>query len=261
MDPIKKILVTGANGQLGLSLKDIALDYPNYQFHFKNSLELDITKEKQIQEFFVKNNFNYCINCAAYTNVEQAEKTPEIAFKVNAEGVKNIAKVCKKFEVLLIHISTDYIFDGEKNEPYTIHDIPNPVNEYGKSKLAGEKYIQKILTNYYIIRTSWLYSKIHGENFYKTILEKAKKGEIIKITDEQVGCPTDTKNLANFILNQLISQKIKFGIIHFSDQAAMSWYDFACQILEVNGFNHYDLLVKDRNYRSFAKRPKNSVLL
>tara|TARA_R110002033_G_scaffold169897_3_gene211431 strand:+ start:230870 stop:231655 length:786 start_codon:yes stop_codon:yes gene_type:complete len=260
MEKTKKILVTGANGQLGLSLKDVSLNYPNIQFHFKNSTELDITNEKQIEELFAISNFDYCINCAAYTNVEEAEKTPEIAFKVNAEGVKNIAKACKEFEVLLIHISTDYVFDGEKKEPYTVADAPNPINEYGKSKLAGEKYIEEISNYYYIVRTSWLYSKIHGRNFYKTILEKAKKGEVIKITDEQVGCPTDTKNLANFILEQLITRKEKFGIIHFSDQVAMTWYDFACQILKVNGVNNNELLVKDRNYRTFARRPNNSVL-
>lgn len=257
----KQILVTGSNGQLGLTFQDLEINYPDIEFTFLNSSQLNITSKQNIESVFVKNNFDFCINCAAYTNVEQAEKTPEIAFKINAEGVKNISKACKTYNVKLIHISTDYVFDGEKKEPYTIHDIPNPINEYGKSKLLGEKYIQEILKDYLIIRTSWLYSKIHGKNFYKTILKKAVAGEILNITDEQIGCPTDTENLAIFIINQLIYQKIKFGILHFSDQTVMSWYEFAKKILTDNKLDKATKLVRADNYRSFAKRPKNSVLL
>jgi dTDP-4-dehydrorhamnose reductase len=255
-----KILVTGASGQLGLSIQDISKEYPTIDFYFKDSKELDISNEKIVNQTFNQNNFDYCINCAAYTNVEQAEKTPELAFAVNAEGVKNIAKACKAFDVTLINISTDYVFDGEKNEPYTTEDTPNPINEYGKSKLAGEKYIQEILDDYFIIRTSWLYSKVHGKNFYKTILEKAQKGELISVTDEQIGCPTNVDNLTKYLLHIISTNSDNYGIHHFTDGVAMTWFDFAVQILKNNSFNPKMLLVKDRNYRTFAKRPKYSVL-
>ncbi len=257
---MKKILVTGANGQLGLSFKDAETNYLNYQFFFKSSEALDITNEKQVQEIFTQHNFDYCINCAAYTNVEQAEKTPGVAFKVNAEGVKNMATICKKFNTVLIHFSTDYVFDGQRSEPYTVYDNPNPINEYGKSKLAGENHIKEILPPYIMVRTSWLYSKIHGKNFYKTILEKAIKREIIKVTDAQLGCPTDTVNLVYFVLSLIANNQTNDTIFHFTDGVPMTWYDFACQILQDNGFNKNELLVKDRNYRSFAKRPLFSVL-
>lgn len=255
-----KILVTGASGQLGMTIRDSVKNYPELKFDFRNSNELDITNPEIVNSVFNKIAFDFCINCAAYTNVEQAEKTSEIAFKVNAEGVKNIAIACKQNSVKLIHISTDYVFDGEKNEPYTVNDTPNPINEYGKSKLLGESYIQETLDNYLIIRTSWLYSKIHGTNFYKTILAKAKKGELISVTDEQIGCPTDAKNLADFISKIITSNIEKREIIHFCDQESMTWYNFAYSILQNNGFNEYNQLVKDRNYRTFARRPKNSIL-
>ncbi|MBU2995983.1 dTDP-4-dehydrorhamnose reductase [Cellulophaga baltica] len=257
---MKKVLVTGASGQLGLTIQDIHKKYENLKFVFKDSNKLDITNLNAIQKIFTNGNFDYCINCAAYTNVEQSEKTPEIAFKINAKGVENLALACKNENVVLIHISTDYVFDGEKLEPYTINDIPNPINEYGKSKLEGEKYIQKILNDYYIIRTSWLYSKIHGHNFYKTILKKAKTGEQIKVTDEQTGCPTDSVNLATFIINQIESKNKLFGIYHYSDDKQMTWFDFAKTIINSYNLNASQLLVLDRNYRTFAKRPVFSIL-
>ena len=200
----KKVLVTGANGQLGKTIEELfSINDANLEFTFVSKENLDITNEDELLLYFKANKFDYCINCAAYTNVEQAEKTPEIAYKVNAEGVKNLAQVCKDANTILIHISTDYVFDGEKSEPYLVSDIPNPINEYGKSKLLGEQYIQKSLCNYFIIRTSWLYSKKYGKNFYKSILDKAKVEKELLITDEQIGCPTNTVNLAQFI-HQLI---------------------------------------------------------
>lgn len=169
------ILVTGANGQLAHSIKDLADKFTAYQFVFVSKQELDITELSKVKKLFKNYNFNYCINCAAYTNVEQAEQTPEPAFLINAEAVKNLAQVCKEYNATLLHISTDYVFDGEKGEPYVATDIPNPINQYGKSKLKGEQHIQEILEQYYIVRTSWLYNKNYGKNFYRTILEKTKK--------------------------------------------------------------------------------------
>lgn len=257
---MKQILVTGASGQLGLSIQDIQKNYPDFTFVFKDSKELDITNLESVEETIGFGNYDFVINCAAYTNVVQAEKTPEMAFKVNAEGVKNIALACKKHGVALIHISTDYVFDGEKEGPYAVYDIPNPINEYGKSKWEGEKHIQEILSNYFIVRTSWLYSKTHGENFYRTILKKAKQGETLSVTDAQIGCPTDALNLATFII-ELLRKDIKtYGLLHFTDDEVMSWYGFAVKIVKENRLNKRIGIVKDNNYSSFVKRPKNSIL-
>ncbi|WP_142784485.1 dTDP-4-dehydrorhamnose reductase [Changchengzhania lutea] len=255
------ILVTGANGQLGKTIQELYSENTSgLDFKFVSKSELDITSEDLVESFFKENKFDYCINCAAYTNVEQAEKTPEIAFKVNAEAVKNLARACKENNVIIIHISTDYVFDGEKKTPYTIDDIPNPISEYGKSKLLGEQHIQEIMESFFIVRTSWLYSKKYGKNFYRTILNLAETKKELSITTEQVGCPTNTENLANYIINLITSKSIDFGIKHYCDSREMTWYEFAKQILSENNLKNKTILVKASNYSTFAKRPKNSVL-
>lgn len=257
---MRRVLVTGAYGQLGKCIQKIADKYTDFEFAFKGSKELDITNAEQIKTVFNSKKFDFCINCAAYTNVEQAEKTPDIAYRVNAEGARNLALACKDNHVVLIHVSTDYVFDGEKNEPYAVEDIPNPINEYGKSKLRGEEYIKDILYEYIIIRTSWLYSEF-GKNFYKTILEKAKTEGVLYITDEQKGCPTNAINLAKFIIEKIMLKDIKFGICHFTDRKSMTWYEFANRVLKEKGLEEKVNLVRCNDYRSFAKRPKNSVLI
>ncbi|CAG2534657.1 dTDP-4-dehydrorhamnose reductase [Maribacter dokdonensis] len=257
---MKKVLVTGAFGQLGLSIQDIHLQFSNLKFYFFNSKQLDITQKQNVNDVFSQVKFNYCINCAAYTNVEQAEKTPKIAYEVNSAGVENLAIACRNNNVVLIHISTDYVFDGNKKDSYTVEDVPNPINEYGKSKLLGENYIQQILDQYFIIRTSWLYSKTYGKNFYKTILEKAKIGGTLHVTDKQIGCPTSTLNLAFFIINNLIENKTNFGILHFTDEKVMTWYQFADNIITENKLQDGVVLLKAENYLTFAKRPINSIL-
>ncbi|WP_303316579.1 dTDP-4-dehydrorhamnose reductase [Flavivirga abyssicola] len=255
-----KILVTGANGQLGKTIEELYSDNQNgLDFIFASKAELDITKEKELRLFF-NNKFDYCINCAAYTNVEQAEKTPESALKVNAEGVKNLAGVCKETNTILIHVSTDYVFDGEKFGPYSVQDIPSPINEYGKSKLLGERYIRGILDSYFIIRTSWLYSKHYGHNFYRTILEKAKTENKLIVTDQQIGCPTNTTTLSKYIIDIIINRDNNFGIRHFSDGKPMTWFSFAQQILLENNISNEVKLVQAKNYRTFAERPRNSIL-
>ena len=258
---IKRVLVTGASGQLGRSLQDLAHEYPKLEFVFMDSKDLDITDSEKVNKTIELGAFEHCINCAAYTNVEQSEKSPEKAFKVNAEAVKNLALLCKKYHVTLTHISTDYVFDGEKGSTYTVDDQPNPINEYGKSKWEGEKYIQEIMDQYYIVRTSWLYHKKYGHNFYKTILEKARKGEVLRITDEQVGCPTDAAHLAKYIMELVLTANQEYGIYHFTDGQAMSWFKFAKNIIEENGLKNTTKIDKDNNYRSFAKRPQISVLI
>lgn len=257
---MKRILVTGSAGQMGQTLRELAPFVKDTFFDFRDSSELDITDQEVINSIFQTGNYDYCINCAAYTNVEEAEKTPEPAFAVNAEGAKNLASACKEHGVVLIHISSDYVFDGAKEGPYTVEDETNPINEYGKSKLKGEQYIRQIWANHYIIRTSWLYSKNHGHNFYRTIVKKASEGQDLHITDEQIGCPTNTESLASYIIKNLLSGEKSFGTYHVTDGKPMTWYDFAEQILKENSLSDKVNIVLDRNYRTFAKRPRNSVL-
>ncbi|HDZ04453.1 hypothetical protein LCGC14_0078600 [marine sediment metagenome] len=255
---MKKVLVTGANGQLGQCLQKLAPIYKELDFIFKNSTELNITEILEIEKLFVNHRFDYCINCAAYTNVEQSEKTPEIAFKVNAEGVKNIALTCKKHQTVLIHISTDYVFDGEKNEPYTVDDIPNPINEYGKSKLMGEKYIQELMDHFSIIRTSWLYSEF-GKNFYTTILNIAKVNHTLKISNTQVGYPTNAFNLAKFINQLVILDNLDSNLYHFTDKVEMTWFEFAKKIIKTENLTNKVIINNDKS-TYLASRPENSRL-
>ena len=202
-----RILVTGSEGQLGKCIQKIVNEYLEFEFVFHSSKSFDITNPQRIAEVFSEEHFDYCVNCAAYTNVEQAEKTPLPAFAVNAEAVRYLSLACSEYMVALIHVSTDYVFDGKKETAYTTSDKTNPINEYGKSKLLGEQHIQQHLKEHFIIRTSWLYSEF-GNNFYKTIVEKAKTETVLQITDEQTGCPTNTNNLAKFMLN-LIGKIVK----------------------------------------------------
>lgn len=255
-----RILVTGSNGQLGWTIQQMAKDYPDISFVFKDSTELDITDKTQVEGIFNTYSFDYCINCAAYTNVEEAETHPNRAFAINAEGARKLAKSCKKKGTILINISTDYVFDGEKGAPYTVNDAPNPINEYGKSKLKGEQYIQEIVGNYFIVRTSWLYCKAYGKNFYRTILEKAKTEKVLYVTDQQTGCPTNTFNLAGYLLETIIKNKKEYGIYHYTDGKVMTWYGFAKRILKENDLERKISLEKAKDFRTFAPRPDNSVL-
>lgn len=258
---MKKVLVTGANGQLGRSIQDRAPEYSFLKFLFLDKTRLDITQSDNIRVIFKELKPQYCINCAAYTKVDQAEKTPGQANAVNVKGVENLVKACKEFNTILIHISTDYVFDGKKKDGYLPDDEPNPINVYGKTKLEGERIIQKNLERYFIIRASWLYSKKYGPNFYLTILEKARRGEALNVTDSQRGCPTDAANLARHILNLVESDRTDYGISHFTDGEPMTWFDFAFRILKEEGLSSFCQLHKATNYRTLAVRPKNSVLI
>jgi len=254
-----KILVTGANGQLGKTIKDLYSKDLNLNIKFTSKSELEITNNEEVSSFFKDNKFDYCINCAAYTNVEEAESNAKAAFKVNADAVMNLAVACKANNVVLIHISTDYVFDGEKQTPYTEEDIPNPINEYGKSKLAGERYIQEIKPNYFIIRASWLYSRF-GNNFLKSITGKIQNQERLTITTSQKGTPTSCDDLSEFILMLIKSKNSNFGIYHFSAQGETTWFDYALQICK--HFRDYDCnkIEPVEIYNAKARRPKYSVL-
>lgn len=254
-----KILITGSNGQLGKTLKENFNSNKDFELVFTTREILDITKEEDVNLFFKEHNFQYCINCAAYTNVEKAEEEPSQAFLVNAEAVKNLAIACKKNNTVLIHISTDYVFDGKKRVPYSEEDITNPINQYGKSKLLGERYIQSILNKYYIIRSSWLYS-MYQSNFLKNISKKIQENSELKITISQTGTPTSCEQLANFIQYIIFNNKVEFGIYNFSAKGEATWYDFAFQITK--HYDNYNIsnLVPVDVYNTKAQRPAYSVL-
>tara|TARA_B100000767_G_scaffold274955_1_gene309764 strand:+ start:5831 stop:6610 length:780 start_codon:yes stop_codon:yes gene_type:complete len=227
---VKKILVTGAKGQLGSTLKEKARSSKDH-WVFCGRDEFDITDSKAIAVFLNNKHFDYCINCAAYTNVVKAEQEADQAQAINFEAVKKLVHACNQNQITLIHISTDYVFDGNKKTPYLESDATDPLNQYGKSKLLGEQEIQKNARAFYIIRTSWLYSKTLGSNFYSAILNKSKKGEALFIVNDQIGTPTNVDHLAAFVMRLILKEPPK-GLYHFSDEQIMSWFDLAVKILE-----------------------------
>lgn len=255
-----KVLVTGASGQLGRTLKELSAKYSDkISFTFTSKSELDVTNKKQLEAIFDNWQYDYCINCAAYTHVEKAESNPEAAFNINVEAVSNLAKLCKDHSVILIHISTDYVFDGIKGKPYTERDNTNPLNEYGRSKLLGEEHIQERAEKYFIIRTSWLYS-IYGRNFLRTIAQKISADEKMSITKSQLGSPTSCNDLSLFILHLIETGQQAYGIYNFTATGQATWYDFAVQISK--HFPAYDAsnIAPVKSFSSSVKRPDYSVL-
>jgi len=254
-----KVLVTGANGQLAKCIKDAAANYPEIDFLFASRSELNIDSEDSVSNIFSNNQFDYCINAAAYTNVEKAESDKENAFQTNAEGVKYLANYCKKANTTLIQVSTDYVFDGKKGIPYVEEDTTSPLNIYGASKLKGEQYVQEICQTYYILRTSWLYSQ-YGHNFYNTVLRFAKEGKPLTVTTEQIGTPTNANDLAEAILTIIKINSKNYGIYNFSNQGEATWYDFAKEILIQTNQLTKSNLAKTDYYLTFAVRPEYAVL-
>ena len=258
-----KLLVTGANGQLGSDLKGLANNLPDIKFTFIDLDELDISNSDETNNYFASNTFNYVVNCAAYTAVDNAEKDKEKAFKVNALAVKNLISGIQAYQTKLVHISTDYVFRGDHNSPYP-EDFPtDPQSNYGKSKLAGEKEAL-MYSNSMIIRTSWLYSS-YGHNFVKSILKKGRENEELKVVNDQLGSPTYSGHLAEAIMqiiNSDIQKNISFtpGIFHFTNMGVCSWYEFALKIKEYANLPCRIQAVLTKHYPLPAKRPAYSVL-
>jgi dTDP-4-dehydrorhamnose reductase len=254
------ILVTGGNGQLASCIKDVEKQYDDLNVIYTDHLELDICNLNQIQTFFKSNpQIDYCINCAAYTAVDKAETEAEKAFEINATGAKNLAQVCNDHDAILIHVSTDFVFDGEKNEPYTETDVANPISVYGASKLQGEVEIQQALKEYFIIRTSWLYSE-YGNNFMKTMLRLAETRDGISVVSDQIGTPTYAGDLAEIIIQIINIKTEKYGIYHYSNEGVASWYEFAKEIFKLTENKIKVNPIPSIEYLTPAKRPKYSVL-
>lgn len=258
------VLVTGSSGQLGQSLQFIAPNYPQIDFVFCDSKTLEITNFENCETIFSKYKPDFCINAAAYTAVDKAENEPEKAFAINVTGAKNLAEVSKKFDTVLLHISTDFVFDGSKTKPYIETDIPNPTGVYGQTKLDGEKVIQQIWEKHFIIRTSWVYSQF-GNNFMKTMLRLASERDTISVVNDQIGTPTNAVDLAEILVKIILTDNRQpttdnFGIYNFSHEGQCSWYDFAKKIFEINNININLLPIPTSSFPTLAKRPSFSVL-
>lgn len=256
---MKHILVTGSGGQLGQCLHLASKDNTALKVHWETSESLDITNQQELANYFKTHRLDYVVNCAAYTQVDQAELEQELAFKINATAVEYLAQLCHKHKVTLIHISTDYVFSGTAKDPYFEAHKTGPINIYGASKLAGEQAIKQVLNNYFIIRTSWLYSQF-GKNFYKTIRTKLEAGESLSIVTDQVGTPTNANDLAAFIFQLILKPHTAYGTVHFSNTGSATWFDFAVAIAGLlPGIDPHKVVAID-HYATFAQRPAYSVL-
>lgn len=260
---MKRILVTGGNGQLGSELRELAAKYPAFEFTFIDIAELDLLDETAVRNFFSKQHYDYVVNCAAYTAVDKAEDEKELCRKVNADAVGLLAKLVREHKARMIHISTDYVFDGEFNQPIDETAVPKPMSVYGKTKLEGEQLVLRELTNAYIIRTAWVYSTF-GKNFVKTIGGLAKQRPELTVVADQYGSPTYARDLAVGIMSVVVSidegKKDEPGVYHFSNEGAISWYDFAVFIKDHYGYNCNVKPIKTHEYKTAATRPKFSVL-
>lgn len=255
------VLITGAKGQLGLELVSLESKFPNFILFFADKSLLNIVDFKEVDSYISRNKIDVIVNCAAYTNVDKAEDEPEIANEVNHLAVKNLGLIAKKQQLKLIHISTDYVFDGESSIPYSEEDATNPQNVYGSTKLKGEETLLKINPkNSIIIRTSWVYSE-YGHNFVKTMLRLSKEKESISVVSDQVGSPTYANDLAKVILQ--IIPKINnesVQIYHYANKGECSWFQFASEIMKIAQQSCKVLPIDSSEYKTKAKRPKFSLM-
>jgi dTDP-4-dehydrorhamnose reductase len=256
-----KIFVTGSNGQLGREIQRLSTEYQGYSFTFTDIGELDVTKEEQVRKFFENHHPDVIINCAAYTAVDKAETEKESAMALNSAAPGHLAKVCQETGAALVHISTDYVFDGTHTTPYKESDPANPKSVYALSKQKGEEEIIKHKIPGVILRTSWLYSEF-GNNFVKTILRKAEADDELRVVYDQVGTPTYAADLANVIF-RILPEVVKFHsveLFHYSNEGVTSWFDFAHAIAEISGIRCRIHPVLTTEFKQAAHRPAFSVM-
>ena len=255
------ILVTGSNGQLGSELKELSNNYKNHNFIFTDVEELDITNEKEVISFFDSTEIDSVINCAAYTNVDKCESDQDAALNLNAIACRILAQQCSRKKASLVHISTDYVYDGKNNTPYKETDFTNPNSVYGKTKLQGEEMIEEFATVAIIIRTSWLYSS-YGHNFIKTMLKYGQERDELKVVFDQIGTPTYARDLAEVIVKGLEHISFMEGthIFHYSNEGVCSWYDFAKEILNIKNIDCNVKPIETKDYPLPAPRPSYSIM-
>ena len=257
---MKKILIVGANGQLGNCFRKLAPDFQsNFDFNFTDSETLDITDQDQVSDFFEDYKPDFCINASAYTAVDLAETELEKAFAVNADGVANLAESCRKYNAVFFHISTDYVFDGETNISYSEDNFTNPQSVYGASKLKGEEFALELNPKSIIIRTSWLYSEFN-KNFVKTMLHLFSVKDELGIVADQFGQPTNANDLAEVVMKIIQNQSKTFGVFHFSNYPETSWFHFAEKIAEFSDSKVKLKAITTEDFPTPAKRPKRSTM-
>lgn len=250
------ILVTGSNGQLGHDVIKL-LENSEHRVYGYDRKQMDITDEKAVFREVTKIKPDVIVHCAAYTNVDGAEKDQDGAYAVNTLGTKYLAMAAKEVDAKMVYVSTDYVFDGEAKEPYEVDSPTNPIGVYGKTKLGGEKAVKEILDKYYIVRTAWVFGK-NGKNFVKTMLRLGKERGEIGVVADQYGSPTYTIDLAKFIIELI--QTDKYGLYHATNSGTCSWYEFAVEIFKQAGLNVKVNPLTTEQYPTPAKRPKYSVL-
>ena len=253
------ILVTGANGQLGRSLQQVKTMYPAGMFYFTDIDTLDICDKKQLADFVRSARIGYILNCAAYTAVDKAEDDQAICFRINRDAIRQIGEVAHAEGIKVVHVSTDYVFDGAQSNPYREEDAVNPQSVYGQSKLEGEMALQEVCPDAVIIRTSWLYSE-YGANFLKTMLRLGKERTEIKVVGDQKGSPTYARDLASAIMTIVGHQPFMPGIYHYSGEGVCSWYDFAVKIMELAGLDCQVYAIQTAEFPTRAIRPAYSLL-
>lgn len=259
-----KVLITGSNGQLGSEIEDLKSKYKNIDCVFKDLPELDICDADSLNSFVIDENINVVINCAAYTAVDKAEENVEIAKRVNSVGVSNLVEALNKVNGKLIHISSDYVFDGNNSRPYKETDLLYPLSVYGKTKREGELAVINSKIDAIVIRTSWLFSS-YGNNFVKTMIRLGINKKSIDVISDQIGSPTYARDLAKVCLDIILNSDIekisnKGRVYHYSNEGVASWYDFAITVMELSGSNCKVKAVQTMDYPTLAKRPYYSVL-
>lgn len=258
---MKSIWVTGCAGQLGVSLQQAAARYSDSQFWFTDAAELDLTDRDAVQTFMQTNRPQVVINAAAYTQVDKAEEEKDLAHLVNAEAVRNLAQQCRQHNALLLHLSTDFVFDGEQGRPYTETDDTHPLGVYGATKRQGEEWALAEHEKTIILRTAWVYAE-HGKNFLQTMLRLGAERDVLKVVNDQIGSPTYTGDLAEVLLLMAHHSALggKYGLYHYTHEGVATWYDFACAIMEYAELPCKVLPIPTHEYPTPAKRPHFSYL-
>ena len=257
----QKVLITGANGQLGMCFRAMSEAYPEVNFSFTCKEDLDIVSETMVEEYVRTKSIDVIVNCAAYTAVDKAQSEPQKAYAINADAVEVLAKISLKYSIRLVHISTDYVFDGRHYKPYTEEDIPNAINVYGQSKQKGEEAIlRQNLQGSIILRTSWLYSP-YGNNFVKTMLRLGREKEHLHVVSDQIGAPTSALDLARAIMHMLKTPAQKdCAVYHYQNEGVLSWYDFAKEIMKMAKLSACIEPIRSIDYPLPAQRPYMSLL-
>lgn len=252
-----KVAVTGSEGQLGSDVMIALRAHGHHAVGLTREL-LDITDEEKTRSILTELEPDALIHCAAYTAVDDAEDHEALCREVNASGTRNVAKACKAMDIPLVYISTDYVFDGTGHRPYEVTDKRNPQNVYGKTKAEGEAFVESLLDKYYIVRISWVFG-IHGKNFVKTMLKHGKSRKVLQVVNDQIGSPTYTRDVAEFLMSLMVSKD--YGIYHATNSGYCSWFDFAQKIFELSGMKDVRVEpVSSSAYVTKAKRPMNSRL-